>query len=50
VKMSGKKSKNNKPNRNAEMQGKRRTKILQITFAIFCFMLVLSMILSAVSK
>jgi len=48
--MAGKKSKNNKQNKSADMQGKRRTRLLQIAFTVFCFMIVLSMILSALSK
>jgi hypothetical protein len=48
--MASKKSKNNKPNNTEELQGKRRTRILQIIFAALCIMVVLSMVLSAVSK
>ncbi len=47
--MAGKKVKNNKPN-NSDAQQNRRTLWLQIAFAAFCLMVVLSMVLSAVSK
>jgi len=48
--MAGKKTKNSKPNTTEELQGKRRTRMLQIIFATMCIMVVLSMVLSAVSK
>ena len=48
--MASKKSKNIKQNNTAELQGKRRTRILQIIFATMCIMVVLSMVLAAVSK
>jgi len=48
--MAGKKSKNYKQNNTDELQGKRRTRMLQIIFATMCVMVVLSMVLSAVSK
>jgi len=48
--MASKKSKNIKPNKTAEIQSKRRTRFLQIAFTVFCFMVVLSMVLAAISK
>jgi hypothetical protein len=48
--MAGKKSKNIKQNNTEEIQGKRRTRILQIAFATMCIMVVLSMVLAAVTK
>jgi len=41
--MASKKSSNNK----SELQAKRRMRIMQIIFAVFSIMLILSMILSA---
>jgi|KBSSwiStaDraftv2_1062776.scaffolds.fasta_scaffold85232_2 hypothetical protein len=48
--MANKKSKSNKPVKSSENQDKRRTRILQIFFAIFCVMLILSMVLSLTVK
>ena len=48
--MASKKAKNSRQNRSDELQAKRRTRMLQIVFAAFCIMIVLSMVLSAVSK
>lgn len=48
--MANKKSKNTKPNKSAEYQDKRRTRILQIFFAMFCVILILSMVLSLTAK
>lgn len=47
--MSAKKLKNNKTN-NGDMQQRRRTRWLQVAFTAFCVIMVLSMVLSAVSK
>jgi hypothetical protein len=48
--MAGKKTKNSKQTNTEELQGKRRTRMLQIIFATMCIMVVLSMVLAAVSK
>ena len=48
--MASKKPKSSRQNRTEELQAKRRTRMLQIIFAAFCIMIVLSMVLSAVSK
>jgi len=45
--MAGKKSNNNK---SADMQAKRRMRIMQIVFIVFSVMLILSMVLSAISN
>jgi hypothetical protein len=48
--MANKKSRIGKPNKTGELQHQRRTRILQILFAAFCLLVVLSMVLAAVSK
>jgi len=44
--MANKRSKNNKPIRSNENQEKKRIRMLQIFFAVFSILLILSMILS----
>jgi predicted nucleic acid-binding Zn ribbon protein len=48
--MANKKSKKTGTPRTIESQDKRRTRMLQIVFAVFCLMLILSMVLALVSK
>jgi len=37
-------------NKSADVQAKRRMRVMQVLFAVFSIMLILSMLLSAVSK
>lgn len=47
--MKSNKSKSTKPGRSHDQQVQRRTRMLQIVFAVFSILLILSMILSAVA-
>jgi hypothetical protein len=48
--MANKKSKSNKQTKSSENQDKRRIRLLQIFFALFCVVLILSMVLSLTAK
>jgi hypothetical protein len=48
--MANKKSKNQKQVKPSENPSQGRTRALQIFFAVFCILIVLSMVLAAVSK
>ena len=48
--MANKKSKKTNAPRSAELQEKRRVRMLQVVFAIFCLMLIVSMVLTLVAK